>query len=79
MADLAGRPREISRRPRDRRSAVGQAGVERLILARQRDEFDTLTACCWRGFRLTLGGLGVCLHKTYDDGATTESSRILAE
>src|SRR5260370_35565041 len=67
VADLAGHPREISRRPRDRRSAFGEAGVERLILARQRDEFDTLTACCWRGFRLTLGGLGVYLHKTDDE------------
>src|SRR6202051_5048316 len=64
VADLASHPREISRRPWDRRSTVGQAGIKRLIPARQRDQFDTLTACCWRRFRLTLDGLGVYLHKT---------------
>jgi hypothetical protein len=31
VADLASDPREISRRLRDPRSALGQAGVERFI------------------------------------------------
>ena len=58
LADLASHLCEISGRPGDHRPAVGRAGVERLIPARQRDQFDTLTACCSERFRLTLDGLG---------------------